>query len=136
MANHFVVFFGRRVEHKVSSRDALAELLAAYLDEIRELSIAYWSQKESEELKPKSARIVALCDNVPDLYLQLFENDTTTTRQLDVMMNRLSNVITGGSFQQADRKADQSVIAELESQLIALDVAIRLNKAKLRYPWL
>ncbi|WP_425040860.1 hypothetical protein [Primorskyibacter sp. S187A] len=135
VAKHVFSFLSKRVDHKASSRDTLENLIVETLDEIRELAVGYWSVDECEEQKAAGARLVALCDTVPELYLELFDNDLQTTRDLDIRLNRLSNVITGGTFQQSDRKKDHAVISEMEKHLMSLLVEVRLKKARLPYPW-
>lgn len=135
VARHVLSFIGKRVDHKAASRDTLETLTVETLAEIRDLALGYWSVDECDEQKVAGARLVALCDTVPELYLELFDNDVQTTRDLDVKLNRLSNVITGGTFQQSDRKKDHDVISEMEKHLMSLLVAIRLKKARLPYPW-
>lgn len=135
VAKHFFSFLGKRVEHKTASRDTLEFLIVEVLGEIRLLSVGYWSVDECDEQKASGSRIVALCDTLPELYLELFDNDVKITRDLDAKLNRLSGVITGGTFQQSDRKLDHTVIAEMEKYLMSLLVKIRLQKARLAYPW-
>lgn len=136
VAKHFLAFFGKRAERQIATNDLLENLAVEALNEIRELAVEYWGKDECEELRATSARIVALCDSLPDLYVQLFEGKLEVTRQLDVQLNRLSGVVTGGKFQQADRKSDTRVIAEMETQLMVLVVDIRLNRARMPYPWI
>jgi hypothetical protein len=135
LAKHVLGFVAKRIDQRMATRAVLGDLVIETLSEIRELSVKYWASDESPELKPVAARIVAMLENVSDLYVQLFDGDTKVTMQLDVKLNRLSNAITGGSFQGASRTADHAVIADMEAQMHALIVHIRLEKAKLRYPW-
>ncbi|MEM9522889.1 MAG: hypothetical protein AAF982_02670 [Pseudomonadota bacterium] len=136
VAKHPFSFLGKRVDHKTTSRETLERLVVEVLEEVRTLSVGYWSVDECDNQKAAGARIVALCDILPELYIELFEGDLTITRDLDIKLNRLTNVITGGTFQQADRKKDHSVISEMERHLMSLMVEIRLQKARLPYPWL
>lgn len=135
VAKHVFSFRGKRVDHKTASRDTLESLIVEVLEEVRVLAVDYWSVDECDEQKASGARLVALCDTLPELYLELFDNDIETTRGLDIKLNRLSRVITGGTFQQSDRKLDHSVISEMERHLMSLMVEVRLRKARLPYPW-
>lgn len=134
VSKHVISFFGKRVENKASSRDTLEALIVEVLCEIRVLSVEYWSVDDCEEQKAAGARIVALCDTLPELYIALFDENTQITHDLDVKMNRLSGTITGGTFQQANRQRDHSVISEMEKNLMSLMVDIRLKKAQLPFP--
>jgi len=133
-AKHVLFAIAKRAEKKAAIQQSLGEIVLETLNEIRDLSVEYWQADECQELRPKAARVVALCDGLPDLYVALFE-DETTTRMLDVKLNRLSNVITGGSFQQSSRKADHTVLSEMETELQNLVVFFRIEHSKLKYPW-
>lgn len=135
-AKHIFTFLGKKAEQKTNTRDVLEGLIVEMLDEIRALSIDYWSQDETSKTKMIAARIVALNDHLPDLYIQLFEKKLEVSRDLDIAMNQLSEATTGGCFQQKDRKADLTVIAAIEKQAMSLKVTVRLKKAKLPYPWM
>lgn len=135
VSKHLFAFLSKRIDHRATSRETLEALSVEVLEEIRTLSVGYWSVDECEDQKAAGARIVALCDILPELYLELFTDNLSVTRGLDVKLNRLTNVITGGSFQQADRKKDHDVIAEMERHVMAFIVEIRLQKARLPYPW-
>lgn len=134
-SKHFFSFLSERAKQKVETRDLFIGMITENLTELRSLSVEYWSSSEGEVPSHLSSRIVALCENIPELYSQLFEDSISVKRQLDVQMNRLSRIITGGTFQQADRTADDAVISQMEPQLMALEVAIRLERTRLRYPW-
>lgn len=135
VAKHIFAFLGKNAERKTISRDTIEALAIEMLDEIRTLSINYWSNDETPESKTLAARIVALNDHLPDLYIQLFDNKLDVSRKLDILLNQLSQAATGGNFQQKDRKADLSIVAEMEKHAMSLKVAIRIEKAKLPYPW-
>ncbi|WP_146186146.1 hypothetical protein [Pontivivens insulae] len=122
------------MDQRSATLETLENLLTEVLEEIRTLSISYWSVDECDEQKAAGARIVALCDVLPELYLELFKGKPKVTRDLDVKLNRLSNAITGGSFQQSDREKDHSVISEMERHVMALTVEIRLQKSRLPIP--
>ncbi len=136
LSKHVFAFLGKKTERKLNTRDTLEALIIEMLDEIRKLSIKYWSQDEQLESKALSARIVALNDHLPDLYIQLFADNVETSRQLDVKMNRLSHATTGGQFQQNQRKANFNTIAEIEKFTMSLKVEVQLKKANLPHPWI
>jgi len=103
-------------------------------DEIRALSVEYWLEDEGPQSSIQSARIVGLCDNIPDLYIELFESKPGAIDRMNNTLNELSEIVTGGSFQQSNRTADTSLIHEIEMKVMSLKVALRTGRAQLSYP--
>jgi len=136
VTKHLLTWISKSAEQKVNSRNALEKLIVETLEEVRLLSISYWSVEESAEQRIASHRIVAICDSFPDLYRDLFdgcENFELVTK-LDAEFNRLTDAITGGTFQEAGRRENEEVIPAIDMGCFKLTTLIKIQKAKLPYP--
>lgn len=123
-----------KADEKLKTRSTLEGLVVEAVEEIRVLSRDYWSKDHCVEGEVQAARIVALLDQLPELYWALFDNNEETCRALDVLTNRLDDSATNGGFQQVNRKASQSRITDLELASRKLYVQVRIRKGQLRRP--
>ena len=133
-AKHIFLFAGRKTDEKLKSWNAIEALLTDQLDEVRALSIEYWSQDEDPSCKTVAARLVALFESIRDLYQMLFQDNKDQIQQLDDRLSELLDVVTGGTFQQANRTTDAAVIASMEYHLIKLRTQVKLFHAQREIP--
>jgi len=135
LSKHVFEALATKAKERIKSREVLESIVVDSIERIQTLARMYWAKAESPETSLLAGQIVALFDQLPDLYIQLLDKNLTVTRQLDTLLNRLDVVVTGGTFQQTDRVADYDKIAAMERLSLSLIVRIRLEKAKLPYPW-
>ncbi|MGV6840464.1 MAG: hypothetical protein ACWA40_09760 [Planktomarina sp.] len=134
MTRYLFAYLGRRNEAKVKSWDVLGVAIVDQFENLREISVEYWTSEQSEESRRLEAQIVAICDTLPDYYIAAFQEGPEIVGQLNGLMNELTECITGGAFQQANRPIDYEIVSGIEWNISKIKSLVAIENAQRPYP--